>query len=270
MEKLNIGILSKRKTMLTGKLKDCLEDKGFNVSIYTLKNLVINEMLLEEDFFILKSKSLFFLYAGFFLEANNKIVIPNPQISFMQKNRIHSHFLMKKIGLLTPDIYLGTAETFKNNLDINDFPLILKPIMGSGSKGIRLIKSFKDLKSEDRVIIYLEKFIKGIHYNIYFIDNEICTLIKPPLSHEHVNMKKIETPDDIRDLINKWRKFFNGDLLFGHLDIVREDTSNRLFVVDPGSFPEFSNWKCSRSYVENICDLIIDKYRKLKKNFNKN
>ena len=112
----------------------------------------------------------------------------------------------------------------------------------------------------------MERFINGIHYNVYFIDDEICTLIKPPLSHEHVDMKLIETPDDIRNIINKWRNFFNGELMFGHLDIVREESNNKLYVVDPGSFPEFSNWKCSISPVESICKLILEKYENLKKN----
>ncbi len=267
---MKIGILSKRKTMMTGKLKDCLENKGYTVSIYTLENLIINETLLNNDFCILKSKSLFFLYAGFFLEANSIPVIPNPQISFLQKNRIQSHFLMKRIGLLAPDIYLGTTDTFKNQLDLKDFPFILKPIMGSGSKGVRIIRSKEDLKSENNTILYLERYIKGIHYNVYFIDNEICSLIKPPLSDEHVDMKKIETPDDIRDVIKKWKDYFKGDLLFGHLDIVREEASNNLYVVDPGSFPEFTNWKCKISPVESICNLIINKYEKLQKNHNKN
>jgi len=264
MENLNIGILSKRKTMLAGKLNDCLEKKGNIVSIYTLENLVIDESLLNHDFYILKSKSLFFLYAGFFLEANNKIVIPKPQISFIQKNRIQSHFLMKKIGLFTPDIYLGTKDTFRNQIDESDFPFILKPIMGSGSKGVKVIKSSEDIPENGNKILYMEKFIKGVHYNVYFIDNNICTLIKPPLAHEHVNMKKIETPNDIEDLITKWRNYFNGELLFGHLDIVREESSNKLFVVDPGSFPEFTNWKCSIPPVETICNLIINKYREIK------
>ncbi len=263
---MNIGILSKRNTMMAGKLKECLENKGHTVSIYTLKNLIINYTLLKNDFCILKSKGLFFLYAGYFLEANNIPVIPKPQISFMQKNRIQSHFLMKRIGLLTPEIYLGTAETFRNQLDLNDFPFILKPIMGSGSKGVRIIRSYEDLKVENNAILYLENFIKGIHYNVYFIDNEICTLIKPPLSHEHVNMEKIETPDDIRNLIKKWKNYFTGDLLFGHLDIVREEASNKLYVVDPGSFPEFTNWKCKISPVDSICKLILEKYENLKKN----
>ncbi|MFX0000141.1 MAG: RimK family alpha-L-glutamate ligase [Candidatus Hodarchaeota archaeon] len=268
---MNIGILSKRKTMMAGKLKDYLENKGINVSIYTLENLVINETLLNQDFYILKSKSLFFLYAGFFLEANNIPVIPNPQISFMLKNRIQSHFLMKKVGLITPNIYLGTTDTFRNKLDLNDFPFILKPIMGSGSKGVRIIRSYRDFKSDNKSIFYLEKYIKGIHYNAYFIDNEICTLIKPPLADEHVDMKKVETPSDVKDVITRWKNYFNGNLLFGHLDIVREESSSKLYCVDSGSFSEFVWWQIENiPAVETISNLILDKFEKIKRNRNNN
>ena len=240
-----------------------MENKGFDISIYTLDNLVINQNLLKHDFFILKSKSLFFLYAGYFLEANGIPVIPKPEISFIHKNRVHSNLLMKRIGLPTPEIYLGTADTFKNQLNLNDFPFILKPIMGSGSKGVRIIRSYEDLKAENNSILYLENFIKGIHYNVYFIDKEICTLIKPPLSHEHVNMERIETPEDIQNLIKKWKNYFTGDLLFGHLDIVREDASNKLFTVDAGSFPEFVWWQIENiPAVETIVNLILDQFKR--------
>jgi hypothetical protein len=173
---------------------------------------------------------------------------------------------MKKVDLLTPNIYLGTSDTFKNQFDEKHFPFILKPIMGSGSKGVRVIKSSDDLPTNSKKILYIEKFIKGLHYNVYFIGNDICTLIKPPLAHEHINMKKIETPDDVRNLIFKWKNYFDGELLFGHLDIVREESSNRLYIVDPGSFPEFSNWKCEIEPVESICNLILNKYKNAKKN----
>ena len=56
---MNIGILSKRHTMLAGRLKDCLEKKGHNVSIYTLDNLIINYTLLNNDFYILKSNIIY-------------------------------------------------------------------------------------------------------------------------------------------------------------------------------------------------------------------
>ncbi|MBY8984395.1 MAG: ATP-grasp domain-containing protein [Candidatus Lokiarchaeota archaeon] len=261
---MNIGILSKRTTMLTGKMKRYYEDKGFNVVIYTMENLIINETLFRNDFYILKSKSLFFLYAGFFLEANDIPVVPNPHSTFMQKNRIHSHFLIEKAGLLTPKFYCGTSGTLIDQLKPDIFPLILKPVVGSGSRGVKIINSIQELKSEGNKILYLENFIKGIHYNVYFIDDHICTLIKPPLSNEHLDMEKVKTPKDIEQLIKKWRTLLADNNLFGHLDIVRDESTKDLYIVDPGSFPEFTNWKCSGSPVEEICNLILHQVEKLK------
>ncbi len=258
---MNIGILSKRKETLAGNLKSYFVDKGFNVKIYTLKNLSINETLLENDFYILKSKLIFFYYAAYYIEANNIPVIPNPEISYIQKNRIESHLLIKKAGLTVPDIYMGTTKVLKDSFKAHDFPLIVKPIMGSGSRGVKKINSIADLNFADNKILYLEKFIKGEHYNVYFIGNEICTLIKPPLSNEHVDMEKINTPKDIEDIIEKWRNCLEGKAQFGHLDIVREIDSNKLYIVDPGSFPEFTNWKCDSPLVPTICNLILEQFR---------
>ncbi len=261
---MKIGILSKRKGNLTGKLKKYFENKNLEVKIYTLENLNINDSLLENDFFILKSKKLFFLYAGYYIEANNIPVIPNPNFTYMQKNRIESHFLIKRAGLNVPDIFMGTPETLKKSFQTRDFPLIVKPIMGSGSKGILKINTFEDLDFNQNHPLYLEKYIKGEHYIVYFIGNEICTLIKPPLSNEHVDMEKIDTPNDIRKSIEKWRKFLNGGALFGHLDMVREKETKKLYIVDPGSFPEFSNWKCESPFIPKICNLILNQFENLK------
>ena len=86
--------------------------------------------------------------------------------------------------------------------------------MGSGSKGVKIINSIEDIKSNSNKTLYLEKYIKGEHYNVYFIDNQICTLIKPPLSNEHVDMEKIETPDDISEVIRKWKSYLGNNALF--------------------------------------------------------
>jgi len=261
---MKIGILSKRKGNLTGKLKDYFENNNDEVKIYTLDNLNINGSLLENDFFILKSKKLFFLYAAYFIEANKIPVIPNPNLTYMQKNRIESHFLIKRAGLNVPDIFMGTPETLKKSFQTRDFPLILKPIMGSGSQGILKINTVEDLNFDQDHILYLEKYITGEHYIVYFIDDKVCTLIKPPLSNEHVDMEKINTPDDIKKEIVKWRKYLDGNALFGHLDMVREMKTNKLYIVDPGSFPEFSNWKCETPFIPKICNLILNQYKNLK------
>jgi len=261
---MKIGILSKRTQMITGKIKDYLEKKGHNVKIYSAENLCINESLFENDFYILKSKKLFYLYAGYFLEANNIPVIPTAEISHKHKYRIDAHFLIKEANLLAPKYYMGTQDTIKKNLKDEDYPLIVKPLMGSGSKGVKVIKSVNDLNFKDDQIIFLEEFIEGSHYNVYFIDKQICTLEKPPLTHEHVKMKLVPTPNDIREIILKWKKTHN--LLFGHLDIVRENETDKIFIVDPGSFPEFTNWKCEGDPVQQICNLILKKAKRIMSN----
>ena len=261
---MNIGILSKRTTMLAGKLKQYYENKGFDVTIYTLENRVINETLFKNDFYVLKSKDLFFLYAAYYIEANNIPVIPSPTISYKLKNRVEAHFLIHRAGLNVPDFYMGTPETLKTTFQTQDFPLILKPIMGSGSRGIIKINNSEDLNFNHEKILYLEKYITGEHYIVYFIGNEISTSIKPPLSNEHADMERINTPDDIKNVIKKWRKCLNGSALFGHLDIVREKESNKLYVVDPGSFPQFTRFRGEKNIkpAELIGDLILNKIKR--------
>ena len=69
--------------------------------------------------------------------------------------------------------------------------------------------------------------------------------------------------------------FFDGDkagkeaaekynLLFGHLDLVRENKTNKLYVVDAGTFPEFSNWKHEIDPVSRVGDLILRKYQEIR------
>ena len=85
---MNIGILSKRTGFFTGDLKTFYESKGHHVTIYTKENLCINESLLNNDLFVLKSKhQIPFIYAGVYLEAYGITVIPNTDISYKHKNR---------------------------------------------------------------------------------------------------------------------------------------------------------------------------------------
>jgi hypothetical protein len=159
---------------------------------------------------------------------------------------------------LSPEFYYGTVEAIKKSLDETRFPLILKPLSGSGSKGVRIVNSANDLKESNSQVIYLQKFIKGIHLNVYFIGDEICALEKPPMSNEHTEMKLLPLTDDIKGVISNWVNTHN--ILFGHLDIVRERSTNKLYVIDPGSFPVFDNWKCGGDPVDKICRIIIKKY----------
>jgi len=260
---MNIGILSKRTGFLTGKLKNFLESIGHNTKIYTKEDLCIDDSLLENDLYILKSKhQIPFIYAGFYLESNNIPVIPNPDISYKNKNRFDAYLLIKNAGLIHPQWYYGTPRAIKKKFKEEDFPLILKPVMGSGSIGVKIINNFNDIRNLNEKFLYLEKFIEGTHYTVYFIGDEICALEKIPLENEHSEMIKRDLSKEIKQIIVKWKTCHN--LLFGHLDIVKENISNKHYIVDTGSFPEFTNWKCGGDPVSLIGNLILEEYKKLK------
>jgi glutathione synthase/RimK-type ligase-like ATP-grasp enzyme len=262
MNPLKIGILSKRSKGFTSKIKRLYEKSGHSVEIFSEENLRVDDSLLENDFYILKSKQLFFLYAAYFLDSNNVIVIPDTHISHICKNRVDSYFSLQKRGFLTPRVYMGIAESFKSQLSNIEYPLVQKPIMSSGSKGIRIINSISDLNLNSDKVLYLEKYIEGIHYLVYFIEDEICICEKKPLVNEHQKVNIVASDSEIKKLTLKCKNTYQ--LMFGHLDLIRESSSDMLYIVDVGTFPEFSNWKGNINPVKSIGDLILNKYNMIK------
>ncbi len=254
---MKVGILSKRETGLSVKIKHYLTKKGYFVKLFTFENLCIDHSLLECDFYILKSKALLFIYAGYYLQEHNIPVIPSPEISYQHKNRINSHLLIQRANLLAPEYFLGSAKKLKNDLNTQDFPLIQKPIMSSGNTGIKLIKNVKKLNLRSNELIYLEKYIEGNHYNACFMGDNICVLEKPPIVKDYEKTKEIGLTEEFIDIVNKWKKIFNGKLLFGHIDLVRERDTNQFYIVDVGTFPEFKIWNCSIDPLSDLCELIF-------------
>jgi hypothetical protein len=262
MVELNIGILSKRIEGFTGKIKNFYEKSGHSVEIYSENNLDIDNSLLKNDFYILKSKQLIYLYAAYYLISYNVIVIPDTHISHICKNRVDSYLSLQKNGFLTPKVYMGTAKSFKNQLNNKEYPLVQKPIMSSASKDVRIVNSIDDLDLNSEKILYLEKYIEGNHYLVYFIENEVCICEKEPLVNEHQKVKIVVNDSEINKLTLRWKNIYQ--LMFGHLDVIREKSSNKIYIVDCGTFPEFSNWKGIANPASAIGDLILKKYHLLK------
>jgi len=262
-ENLKIGILSKRNEGFTKRLGSHLEDNGHSIEVFLEENLIVNNNLLNKDFYILKSKKLIFFYAAYFLISNQVVVIPDTRKSYLCKNRIDSHFSLQKEGFNSPKVYMGTAKSIKSKLRKAEYPLVEKPIMSSGSMGVRIINSGNDLNLNSDGVLYLEKYIEGTHYLVYFIEDQVCICEKQPLANEHQKVKRIANDDEIKDLSLKWKN--SHKLLFGHLDLIRERESNTLFIVDVGTFPEFSNWHSNVDPVKSICNLILKSYYKTKR-----
>ena len=256
---VRIGILSKRKHMFTGELRKYLESMGHSINIYTRENLQIDDNLLENDFYILKSKQLMFLYAGFFLKSHNIPVFPDPEISYKQKNRIESHFLIKNAGLQAPNIFLGIKNIIKKKIKKKDYPIVVKPLMGSGSRHVYLINIPNELNFKKEKILYVEKYIEGKHILVYFIGDLVRAYEKIPFSDEHSSMRNIGVTKKINNIISRWKNKYN--LQIGHLDIVIEKDKGIIYIVDTGSFPEFSQWDINPKPPELIWNIILKSYK---------
>ncbi len=243
-------------------MKQYYETLGHEVTIYTSENLCINDNLFQHDFFILKSKKLVYLYAGCFLKENHIPIYPDPHLTMKHKYRIDAHFLIKKAGLLYPQFFIGSKEALNKLLKNDDFPLISKSLMDSGSKNVKVIRSFEDLNSLNDDVVYYEHYIDGIHHIIYFIGNEISVAKKPPLSNEHAKMEQVTPTKKMKEIINKWQDGHN--IKFGHLDVIKETSSGRIFIVDPGNFPEFTNWKENDDPCPKICNIILDEIKNMR------
>ena len=91
--------------------------------LYTKENLCIDKSLLENDLYVLKSKQQVpFLYAGFYAEAHNIPVIPNPDISYKHKNRLEAYLLIKNAGLLYHNYIMEHHMQLKRILKRKIFP----------------------------------------------------------------------------------------------------------------------------------------------------
>ena len=243
-------------------MKEYYETLGHEVKIYTSENLCINDTLFHHDFFILKSKKLIYLYAGCFLRENHIPIYPDPYLTMKHKYRIDAHYLIKKAGLVYPKFYVGSKEALNKIFKEDDFPLVSKSLMDSGSKDVKIIRSMKDLSSLNDEVVYYEHYIEGTHYIIYFIGNEISVAKKPPLSNEHAIMEQITPSKQMKEIIDRWK--IVHDIKFGHLDVIKEDSTGKIFIVDPGNFPEFTNWKENDDPCPKICNIILNEIKNLK------
>ncbi|MHA1805637.1 MAG: ATP-grasp domain-containing protein [Promethearchaeota archaeon] len=243
-------------------MKEFLENHDFFIELIDEKKLNINSTLKDNNFIILKSKNFLFLQAAFYLEEANVPVFPDPTIAYKHRDRIEAYYLAKNLNLNTPPFYMGTMKVMEEKLNKNDFPIILKPLMSSGSKGIQLIKNKEMLKLNSDKIYYFQKFIKGTHYLAYFIQDETCLLEKPPMSDEHGPMKQVPLDMEVRKIIKLWKTSYN--LSFGHLDLVKEENTNEYYIVDVGCFPEFTNWRGKTTAEELIGNIILNKIKQVK------
>ena len=152
-------------------------------------------------------------------ECNINFIGPSYEIIELMGNKSNSKELMKKAGV---PVIPGSDGTIKNIEDAKHiankigYPVMLKAAAGGGGKGIRLVKSEKDLEEEYNLVkkesklsfnddrIYLEKFIeKPRHVEIQILADKYGNAVylgERDCSVQRKNQKVLEeSPSTILD-----------------------------------------------------------------------
>ena len=237
---MNIAILTKRRTGLAEAMAERARHEGHVVTLIGLEDLAVDDRLARYALVVQKSKQLFFLYAGLHAQSLGVRVVPNPETSRQVTNRIERPFLARRAGIDTPRFWFGTPSAVRARLAASNYPVVRKPIVGSGSHGVRLVEAPKELYDATDRHLYLEACIRGRHLLVYFAGEELRVFEKRPFVSGREPVRAIATQSDVAILAHRWRQATG--LAFGHLDLVRDDRTGGLVLVDAGPFPQFPHW----------------------------
>ncbi|MFO1312483.1 MAG: ATP-grasp domain-containing protein [Burkholderiales bacterium] len=253
---MRIAVLTKRRTGLVEVLAAHARRDGHEIALIGLADLAVDDRLGGYDLVVQKSKQLFFLYAGLHAKALGVRVVPEPETSRQITNRIERPFLAQRADIAVPRFWFGTPEVVRDRLAAEHYPVVRKPIVGSGSTGVQLVDGPSRLPATTDRHLYLEECIPGRHLLVYFVGEDVRVFEKRPFVSGREPVHAIDPQDDVAANVTRWRRATG--LPFGHLDLVRDDRSGELVLVDAGPFPQFPHWP---EAAERVSDLVIGRVR---------
>lgn len=237
---MRVAVMTKRRTGFVEVLEACGRRDGHDVTLFGLADLAVDDRLASFDLVVLKSKQLFFLYAGSHAQALGVRVAPDPHVAKQVSTRIEMPFLAQRAGIATPGFWFATPDVIGEQLAASHFPLVRKRIVGSGSTGVELVESKARLPATTDRHLYLEECVPGRHMAVYFVEGDIAAFEKRPFASGREPVEPIAVEDDVAAAVGRWRR--TTGLAFGKLDFVRDDRTAGLVLVDAGVFPQFRHW----------------------------
>jgi len=247
---MRIALLTKRRTGLCEVLCAHAERAGHDVTPFDLATLVVDDTLATFDLVVLKSKQLYFLYAGLHARTLGVTVVPDPQTSRAVTTRIEMPLVAARAGIATPRFYFASPHAIRERLPASAFPLVRKRIVGSGSAGVELVASKLELPETRDRHLYLEELVRGQHLLVYFIGDDVRVYAKQPFVSGREPVTPVALADDVAAAVHRWRR--TTGLAFGHLDFVRDERTQALMLVDAGPFPQFRHWQGAAERVSAI------------------
>ena len=259
-EIMDVKILTKKHENFSKPLKEEFISRGLSASSI-VPDMFSNINIMDADLVILKSKTKSILRIAAVAWGQGMAVIPDPHTALVIRDRCLTLSFLAQKGLLTPARSVGNPKLLGQTLPESFFPAIQKPLMSSGSVGIKIYETLEEFRDsfstemKDKVdvplhyeienhpngLYYLEKLIEGEHYLSYFIGDKVKVHKKKPFASEKgVSAEVVDAPN-VEKLTLAYKKATG--LLLGDLDLVIPyEKPDDIVIVDPGSFPSFMPW----------------------------
>lgn len=115
--------------------------------------------IIDEEFFPI-SKSI-----HEFKKINTSVMLPDAQVVVICENKVKLCEFLKDNGFSTPKLYLSTPSA-------SSFPLVKKPFIGRGSKGVTIVHNKEELNyKSEKDKYFLQEYIEGREYTIDTLSN---------------------------------------------------------------------------------------------------
>jgi ribosomal protein S6--L-glutamate ligase len=149
---------------------------------------------------------------------------------------------LERRGLPVPRTILVRRPTDLEHLAPDDFPLLLKPVLGDNGRGLRLVEHPTELASLEwpDELVLAQSFLDagGVDLKVYVAGDATWAVRRAsPLTDGDDLPEPAEVTQAVRELVDSCRDEF-GLLLFG-LDVL-ELADGSLAIVDVNEFPNYT------------------------------
>ena len=180
---------------------------------------------------------------------NEKILLFTPSKLFISK-MLDKFLCMKDLNKL--DFPVPETIELENIVDVNSFPVILKPRFGRGSRGIHVVSQakelrlYRDLKKLNNEKYICQSYVDGQEYTVQILNckksrKQIIIPLKVFLKKGVTLTAEIDFDDDIIKLCDKIASFYNEDHIY-NIQLIKSKIDNTIKIFEIN--PRFSTTTC--------------------------
>lgn len=233
------------------------DEKKYVSELYTLcakENITMIIPVIDPEIYILSR------YADEFLEKGIRIVVSTKEVLDICYNKILMNDFLRRNGfelIATYDTFEGfEADYYSGNIN---FPVVVKPIYGSGSVDTSIVDNISMLKATFKEGMMIQEFIKGTEYGVDVFNNfkgeTLRCVIKKKVSmrsgetDKAITVKKTSIKGCALNLAKALKHIGNLDF-----DILEKD--EKLYIIDMN--PRFGGgYPATHNAGVDLLDLLI-------------